>query len=88
MSFYSEIGQLFDSSVTILLGEVRSFRVVDGERSARTCSFEPPLDIAMDADPPSPCAVVTRGRTFWIQLTRWGLDGGVPSAEGVVVKDA
>jgi hypothetical protein len=88
MDFYSPVGQLFDGSVVNGYGEVQDFRIKHGPKGVRTCSFVPPLDVAMSDDPPTPCAVVASGRTFWIQPTQWGLDNGVPWLKGVVVREA
>lgn len=84
--FYSQRGQLFDGEVVQFLGDVHAFRVSDGPRGLQTCSFEPPLMLAMTRQPPSPCAVVASGVTFWIQLTSWGMDNGEPYAEGVIAQ--
>ena len=86
MSFSAATAHIVDANGQSL-DAIRNFKVVDAMgHGMPACSFEPSLEFAMaDHAGPQAITIFAGGRLFRVQLTKWGANGLVGYAEGLVV---
>lgn len=87
MGFTAASGTLMDATGASLVCEVSDVKVTDRiGRSFPACTFRPSIDFATsDQHGLDGYLLLAAGRTLRIQLENWGMNGGVPHAQGVVV---